>query len=47
LIAFIIELMNPCDDSAMAAHTISKDIGTPKINSDVPEIAEQVEYTFS
>jgi putative SOS response-associated peptidase YedK len=44
--ASIIELMNPCDDSSMAAHTISKDIGNPKVNSDVPEITEKVEYTL-
>jgi putative SOS response-associated peptidase YedK len=45
--AYIIELMNPCDDSAMAAHTTSEVIGNPKLNSDyVPETPEKVEYTL-
>jgi putative SOS response-associated peptidase YedK len=45
-IASIIELMNPCDDSAMPAYTISKDIGNPKVKSDVSAIIDKVEYTL-
>jgi putative SOS response-associated peptidase YedK len=38
------ELMNPCDDTNMAAYTISKDLSNPKVNSDVPTILDKVEY---
>lgn len=40
----IIELMNPCDDRDMAAYTVSKDIGSSKVNSNVPEIMQPVDY---
>lgn len=40
----IIELMHPCDDRDMAAYTVSKDIGSSKVNSNVPEIMNPVEY---
>lgn len=42
----IIELMQPCDDTNMAAHTISRIIGDPKVNSDVPEITNEVKYSL-
>ncbi|MEJ7557067.1 MAG: hypothetical protein WKF66_02090 [Pedobacter sp.] len=38
------ELMNPCDYTGMAAWTISKDIGNPKINSDVSSITDEIAY---
>jgi len=41
--ASIKELMNPCDDTNMAAYTISKDISNKKVNSDVPSIIDEVQ----
>ncbi len=40
----VIELMQPCDDTEMAAYTISKSISNPKIDSNVPEIILPVDY---
>jgi putative SOS response-associated peptidase YedK len=40
----IVELMQPCDDSHMAAYTVSRDLSNPKINSDTPEILNPVDY---
>lgn len=42
----IIELMQGCDDRDMAAYTISKDIGNPKVNSDIPTITNPVQHTL-
>lgn len=42
--AGIIELMQPCDDRDMAAYTISRDLSNPKVNSNVPEIMQPVDY---
>jgi putative SOS response-associated peptidase YedK len=42
--ASIKELMNPCDDTNMAAYTISKDLSSKKVNSDVPSILDKVDY---
>jgi len=38
------ELMQPCDDRNMAAYTVSKDLSNPKVNSDIPEITNPVDY---
>ncbi|RZL07665.1 MAG: hypothetical protein EOO89_22725, partial [Pedobacter sp.] len=38
------ELMNLCDDTNMAAYTISKDISNPKVNSDVESIIDEVKW---
>jgi len=38
------ELMQPCDDTNMAAYTVSKDLSNKKVNSDVPSITDRVEY---
>jgi putative SOS response-associated peptidase YedK len=38
------ELMNPCDDTNMAAYTVSKDLSNKNVNSDVPSITDNVEY---
>lgn len=40
------ELMNPCDDSNMAAYTVSKDLSNKKVNSDVPSILDRIDYGF-
>lgn len=42
--ASIIELMQPCDDRDMAAYTVSADIGKPKINTNTPNIMQEVIY---
>lgn len=42
----IIELMEPCDDREMAAYTISKDIGNPKVNSNIREITQPVTHSL-
>lgn len=42
----IIELMQPCDDRNMAAYTISKKIGDPKINTNTPDITNQIQETL-
>lgn len=38
------ELMHPCDDSRMAAHTIDKIAGNAKAVRDIPEIFNKVQY---
>jgi putative SOS response-associated peptidase YedK len=38
------ELMKPCDDTNMAAYTVSKDISNKKVNSDVPSIIDEVPW---
>lgn len=38
------ELMNPCDDTNMAAYTVSKDISNKKVNSDIPSIIDEVKW---
>jgi putative SOS response-associated peptidase YedK len=43
----IIELMQGCDDTNMAAHPISKIISSKTVNSDIPEITNPVDpYTL-
>ncbi|MBG6236220.1 putative SOS response-associated peptidase YedK [Pedobacter sp. CAN_A7] len=34
----IVELMNPCDDTPMAAYPVSKILSAKNVNSDIPEI---------
>jgi putative SOS response-associated peptidase YedK len=38
------ELMNPCDDTDMAAYTVSKDLSNKNVNSDVPSIIDEVQW---
>jgi putative SOS response-associated peptidase YedK len=41
--AGIIELMNPCSDTHMAAHQISTILSSKTIDSNIPEILEPIE----
>jgi putative SOS response-associated peptidase YedK len=38
------ELMTTCDDTKMAAYTISNDLSKTKVNSDVPSITDKIDY---
>jgi putative SOS response-associated peptidase YedK len=40
----IMELMNPCDDRDMAAYTVSPILSSPKVDSNIPEILDEVEF---
>lgn len=40
----IIELLQPQGDEDMLAYTVSSTLSSPKVNSDVPEILEEVPY---
>jgi putative SOS response-associated peptidase YedK len=40
----ITALMSPCDESHIMAYTVSKDIFSPKVDSDRPDITGYVEY---
>jgi putative SOS response-associated peptidase YedK len=43
----VMELMQGCDDSNMAAHPVSKILSSKTVNSDIPEITEPVDsYTL-
>lgn len=44
--AGIIELMQPESDKNMAAYTISKKLSDPKVNSNVPDITNEVQTTL-
>lgn len=41
----IIELMQPCDDTDMAAHPVSKILSAKNINSDIPEITKPIDVS--
>jgi len=38
------EMMNPCDDSDMAAYEVSRILNKAKIDSNIPEILEEVRH---
>ncbi|MEN0095919.1 MAG: SOS response-associated peptidase [Pedobacter sp.] len=38
----VIELMSPCDDRDMAAHIVSNILSSPKVDSNIPEITDEI-----